>query len=420
MERINFGKLKDVIEPPDLIDIQSKSYKDFLQMDVAPNHRKVMGLQAVFKEVFPIESYDNRLVLDFVKYEFMPIKDSPYQCLKDGKTYAAPLHVTFRLKNVEEVCEEVVYMGEIPVMTESGSFVVNGAERVVVSQLHRSPGICFEQATHANGSTIYSFRLIPDHGSWVEVQFDASSIIHIYLDRQHRRRKFMAPTFLRAIGYGADEELLGLFYKIEKLSLRSEIGEEKLLHRVLKEDVIDVESQAILGRRYDALTRNMIKQMVAAKFDAVDVVNVSWDEGLFLRNIQKDTTHSEDEALKDIFKKLRPGDPPTVNNARQMLKNLFFDPRRFDLGRVGRYKINQKLGLKKDKSLRMLDNEDFVEALRYLINLSRGNGMVDDIDHLGSRRLRTVGELVENQCRVGLARTQRTLRERMVFMDSAI
>ncbi|MCG2660956.1 MAG: DNA-directed RNA polymerase subunit beta [Kiritimatiellae bacterium] len=420
MERINFGKLKDVIEPPDLIDIQVKSYKDFLQMDVVPNHRKVMGLQAVFKEVFPIESYDNRLVLDFVKYEFTQPKDSPYQCLKDGKTYAAPLHVTFRLKNVEEVCEEAVYMGEIPVMTESGSFVVNGAERVVVSQLHRSPGICFEQATHANGSTIYSFRLIPDHGSWVEVQFDASSIIHIYLDRQHRRRKFMAPTFLRAIGYGTDEELLGLFYKIEKLNLRSEIDEEKLLHRVLKEDIIDVESQAILGRRYDALTRNLIKQMVAAKFDAVDVVDISWDEGLFLRNIQKDTTHSEDEALKDIFKKLRPGDPPTVNNARQMLKNLFFDPRRFDLGRVGRYKINQKLGLKKDKSLRMLDNEDFVEALRYLINLSRGNGMVDDIDHLGSRRLRTVGELVENQCRVGLARTQRTLRERMVFMDSAI
>ncbi|MDD5677836.1 MAG: DNA-directed RNA polymerase subunit beta [Kiritimatiellae bacterium] len=420
MERINFGKLKEVIEPPDLIDIQAKSYKDFLQLDVPPNHRKEMGLQAVFKEVFPIESYDNRLVLDFVKYEFAQSKNSPYQCLKDGETYAAPLHVTFRLKNVEEVSEEVIYMGEIPLMTESGSFVVNGAERVVVSQLHRSPGICFEQALHANGSTIYSFRLIPDHGSWVEVQFDAGGIIHIYLDRQHRRRKFMAPTFLRAIGYGSDEELLGLFYKIEKLNLSGEIADDKLLNRVLKEDIIDVESQAILGRRYDAVTRNLIKQMVTAKFTAVDVVDVSWDEGLFLRNIQKDTTHSEEEALKDIFKKLRPGDPPTVNNARQMLKNLFFDPRRFDLGRVGRYKINQKLGLKKEKNLRMLDNEDFLEALRYLINLSRGHGMVDDIDHLGSRRLRTVGELVENQCRVGLARTQRTLRERMVFMDSAI
>ncbi|MBI2438673.1 MAG: DNA-directed RNA polymerase subunit beta, partial [Lentisphaerae bacterium] len=199
-----------------------------------------------------------------------------------------------------------------------------------------------------------------------------------------------------------------------------ELDEEKLSARALKEDVIDLESQAILGRRYDPLTSNLIKQMITAKFATVEVVDVSWDNGLFLRNIQKDQTNSEEEALKDLFRKLRPGDPPTVSNARQMLKNLFFDPRRFDLGRVGRYKINQKLGLKKEKDLRMLDNEDVVEALRYLINLTRGQGLVDDIDHLGSRRLRTVGELVENQCRLGLARTQRTLRERMVFMDSAI
>jgi len=308
--------------------------------------------------------------------------------------------VTFRLKNGEEVCEETVYMGEIPVNTESGSFVINGAERVVVSQLHRSPGICFEQATHANGTTIYSFRLIPDHGSWVEVQFDTNNIIHIYLDRQHRRRKFLAVTFLRAIGFGANDDLLNIFYKFEKISLKNPVTDDQIAHRVLKEDIIDVDSQAILGRRYDPVTRSLIKQMVAAKFDAVDAVDVSWDEGVFLRNVQKDTTNSEEDALKEIFKKLRPGDPPTVNNARQMLKNLFFDPRRFDLGRVGRYKINQKLGLKRDKELRALDNEDVVEALRYLIMLLRGKGMVDDIDHLGSRRLRTVGELVENQCRV--------------------
>ncbi|MBI2442023.1 MAG: DNA-directed RNA polymerase subunit beta [Lentisphaerae bacterium] len=420
MEHINFGKLKDIIQPPDLIDIQVKSYDDFLQIDVAPTSRKEIGLQAVFKEVFPIQSYDNRLALDFVKYEFARPKNSPYQCLREGETYAAPLHVTFRLKNGEEVCEETVYMGEIPIMTESGSFVVNGAERVVVSQLHRSPGICFEQTIHANGTTIYSFRLIPDHGSWVEVQFDAAGIIQIYLDRQHRRRKFLATTFLRAIGYGSDEKLLEIFYKVEKLNLRGELDDEKLAKRVLKEDIIDLESQAILARRYDPLTLNLIKQMVAAKYTTVEVVDVSWDNGLFLRNIQKDTNNSEEEALKELFRKLRPGDPPTVANARQMLKHLFFDPRRFDFGRVGRYKINQKLGLRPTKDLRTLDNEDVVEALRYLINLTRGQGMVDDIDHLGSRRLRTVGELVENQCRLGLARTQRTLRERMVFMDSAI
>ncbi len=419
-DRINVGKLKDVIEPPDLIEIQTRSYKDFLQLDVPSNKRRDVGLQAVFKEVFPIVSYDDRYVLDFVRYEFVPSRKNPDQCLKDGDSFAAALHVTFRLKSEEGICEEVVYMGEIPVMTESGSFVINGAERVVVSQLHRSPGICFEQAPHANGSTIYSFRLIPDHGSWVEVRFDANNLINIYLDRQHRRRKFLASTFLRSIGYGSDEELLALFYRIEKIKLNEELTDDRLAHRLLKEDIIDVESQAILGRRFDPLSRNLIKQMKAARFEAVDVVDVSWDEGMMARNIQKDPTNSEEDALKDIFKKLRPGDPPTVNNARQMLKALFFDPRRFDLGRVGRHKINQKLNLKADKTLRALDNEDFIEALRYLINLSRGKGVIDDIDHLGSRRLRTVGELVENQCRVGLARTQRTLRERMVFMDSTI
>jgi DNA-directed RNA polymerase subunit beta len=420
VERKNYGQLKDIIEPPDLIEIQTKSYQDFLQMDVDSNRRRNVGLQAVFKAVFPIESHDGRFILDFVRYELKPPKRSPDDSLRDGESYAATLFVTFRLKNGDEVCEEEVYMGEIPVNTASGSFVINGAERVIVSQLHRSPGICYEQAVHSNGSTIFSFRLIPDHGSWVEVQFDANDLINIYLDRQHRRRKFLAVTFLRAIGYGSDENLLGLYYRVEKLSLREDLDDEKMTFRVLKDDIIDVDSQAILGRRYDAINPSLLKQMRVAKFDNVEVIDVSWDEGLFLRNIQKDTTRSEEEALKDIFKKLRPGDPPTVNNARQMLKNLFFDPRRFDLGSVGRYKINQKLQLNKDKELRALDKEDILEAIRYLINLKRGKGTVDDIDHLGSRRLRTVGELVENQCRLGLARTQKTLRERMVFIDSTI
>ncbi len=420
VERKNYGQLKDSVEPPDLIDIQTRSYRDFLQMDVASNRRKPIGLQAVLKEVFPIESYDGRFILDFVRYELKPPRRTPDECLREGETYAATLFVTFRLKNGDEVCEEEVYMGEIPVNTESGSFVINGADRVIVSQLHRSPGICYEQTLHSNGSTIYSFRLIPDHGSWVEVQFDANDLINIYMDRQHRRRKFLAATFLRAIGYGTDEELLGLYYRFDKLSIRAAASDEQLAHLVLKEDVIDVDSQAMLGRRYDYITRGLLKQMQVAKFDAVDVVDVSWDEGLFLRNVQKDGTRSEEDALKEIFKKLRPGDPPTVSNARQMLKNMFFDPRRFDLGRVGRHKINQKLKLKKEKDLRALDNEDIVEAIRYLIGLAQGKGLVDDIDHLGSRRLRTVGELVENQCRLGLARTQKTLRERMVFIDSTV
>ncbi len=420
VERINYGKLRDIIAPPDFIDIQTNSYRDFLQSEVAPNKRKLIGLQSVLKSVFPIESYNGRFVLDFVSYELGAPKKSALDCLRDGDTYSAPLSVTFRLKNGDEVCEEVVYMGELPLMTDGGSFVINGADRVVVSQLHRSPGICFEQSQHANGSTIYSFRLIPDHGSWVEVQFDANNFIYIYLDRQHRRRKFLAATFLRALGYSLDEEVLGLFYKFEKISVGADVPSEQLENRVLKDDVIDVDSQAILGRRYDPVTRSLMKQMQSSGFKTVDVVDVSWDRGVFLRNVQKDPTNSEEEALRDIFKKLRPGDPPTVNNAKQMLKNLFFDPRRFDLGRVGRYKINQKLGLKKEKNLRALDDEDIVVALRYLINLFHGEGRIDDIDHLGSRRIRTVGELIENQCRLGLARTQKTLRERMVFIDSSV
>jgi len=419
-ETINFGKLKDIIEPPDLIDLQKHSYREFLQLDVPLTRRKNIGLQSVFKEVFPIESYDGSCVLDFVSYEFSLPKKTPDQCLKDGETYAAPLHVKFRLKNGDEVCEEVVYMGEIPISTESGSFVVNGAERCIVSQLHRSPGICFERTIHSNGSPIFSFRLIPDHGSWVEVQFDASHMVHIYLDRQHRRRKFLAVTFLRAIGYGTNDELLRLYYRFDKINLHGDLPDDKLKFLVLKDDVIDVATQTIIGRRYDYVTPSLLKQMKGAKYEKVDVVDVAWDEGLFLRNLQKDSTNSEEEALKEIFMKLRPGDPPTVNGARQMLKNLFFDPRRFDLGRVGRYKINQKLKLNEKKDLRAIDNEDMVEAIRYLINLSRGNGMIDDIDHLGSRRLRVVGELLENQCRLGLARAQRTLRERIMYIDTSV
>ncbi len=419
-DRIKFGKLKDIIEPPDLIELQTNSYSSMLQAELSPTKRKNIGLQGVFRELFPITSYDERFVLDFVQYELAPPKKTPYECLRDGETYASPLHVTFRLKSLDEVCEEVVYMGEIPAITPNGSFIINGAYRVVVSQLHRSPGICYEQTLHSNGSTIYSFRLIPDHGSWVEVQFDAANLIHIYIDRQYRRRKFLAVTFLRAIGYSTDEELLSLFYTFDALDVKGNYTEEQLAYKVLKEDIIDVDSQVVLGRRYEPVTPALLEQMKAANFETVEVVNVAWDEGVLLHNLQKDPTHSEEEALKDIFKRLRPGDPPTVNNARQMLKNLFFDSRRFDLGRVGRYKINQKLGLQTDKDLRSLDPEDMIEAFRYLINLQRGRGSIDDIDHLGSRRLRTVGELVENQCRIALARTQRTLRERMVFLDATV
>ena len=416
VERMNFGQLADVVELPDLIEIQTRSYKDFLQMEAAPNKRRAVGLQAVFKEVFPIESYDGNCTLDFVKYEITPPKQPAFESLKEGESHTAALHVTFRLKNQAEVREETVFMGEVPLITEQGTFIINGAERVIVSQLHRSPGICFEQSVHANGTLLHSFRIIPDRGSWVEVQFDTSDLLNIYLDRKKRRRKFLATTFLRALGYGTDDELLGLFYTFEKLDV-ARAKPEQLEHRVVKADVVDADSQSILIKKFEPVTKDLLKQLQAAGIASLEVVNVAWDEGLLLKSVRKDPAASADDALKDIYHKLRPGDPPTTSNARQLLKRIFFDPRRYDLGRVGRYKIQQKLSLDPKNESRVLEKEDFVAAVKYLINLRRGEGTIDDIDHLGSRRIRTVGELVENQCRVGLARTERLVRERMTVFD---
>lgn len=421
--RVNYGKLTDIIEAPDLIEIQTNSYKDFLQLDVPATKRKRVGLQAVFRELFPIESYDGKVVLDYLKYEVNEPKMGPVECIREGQSYSAPLYVTFRLKDGDEVREEDMYMGEVPLMTVQGSFIINGAERVVVSQLHRSPGICFEQNMHPNGTMLFSFRIIPDRGSWIEVQFDTSDNLYIYLDRTRRRRKFLASTFLRALGYDSDDELLSIFYTLEDLDLKGTPSEASLANRVLREEAIDVNSSTVLARRYEPLTRDLVKQMKAAGIATIRVVNVAWDDGLILKSIQKDPTHSTEEALKDIYMKLRPGDPPTTSNAKQMLKRVFFDPRRYDLGRVGRYKIQQKLGLADEPDEakgRILQKEDLIAAIKYLVNLRNGEGTVDDIDHLGSRRVRTVGELLENQCRVGLARTERLVRDRMTALDPSV
>ncbi len=418
-ERKNFGKLKDALEAPDLIEIQLNSYKEFLQLDVAPSKRKKMGLQTVLSEAFPIESYDGQIALDFVSYEIKRPKLNMLESLREGETFSAPLYVTFKLREGEDLREDTLFMGEIPLMTDSGSFVINGAERVIVSQLHRSPGICFEQSQHANGSILHSFRIIPDHGSWIEAQFDTSDLIYIYLDRKRRRRKFLASTFLRALGYATDEEILGLYYKFETFSLaKRAFKEEELENLVLSEDIIDADSESVIGRRYDALTVDMISRAKLAGYKKVGVVNVEWDQGLFLKSVKEDTTRTVDEALKDLYQKLRPGDPPTTASARQMIKRLFFDEARFSLSRVGRYKIQQKLNVK--SSSLTLEVDDVVEALRYMILIRKGEGTLDDIDHLGSRRIRTVGELLEGQCRVGLARIQRLVKERMTIFDTTV
>jgi DNA-directed RNA polymerase subunit beta len=433
VERKDFGKLKAVAQPPDLIEIQTKSYADFLQLDVPPGRRENKGLQAIFREVFPIESYDGRYTLDFAKYELSEPKMGPLEALAEGDTFAAPLHATFRLKDGDEIREEDVYMGEIPLMTRDGAFVVNGAERVIVSQLHRSPGICSERAIHPNGQSLYSVRLIPDRGSWIEIQFDTNDIMWVYMDRRRRRRKFHATMFLRTLGFGSDEAMLRQYYRFQALDVKGKHADADLEHLIFKDDVIDVDSQAVLARRYEPVTEAVLQQMAAAGFSKVDVVDVAWDDGIFVKTLRQDATHTEEDALKELYHRLRPGDPATASNAKQLIKRLFFDPRRYDLGRVGRHKINQKLGLsgrvpeerrtlteaEEGNKKSEVTGVEVIEAIRHLLDIRMGRAVVDDIDHLGSRRIRTAGELLENQCRVGLARTERLIRERMTLFDPA-
>jgi DNA-directed RNA polymerase subunit beta len=420
VERINFGRIKEVVAPPNLIEIQIDSYREFLQLDAAPSRRKNVGLQAVFTEVFPIESYDGKVSLDFHSYEIGEPKLTWLECLREGITYGAPLHVTFLLKQEKGTTEEKVFMGELPLMTPQGTFVINGAERVIVSQLHRSPGLAFEATQHPNGKMLHSFRIIPDRGSWYEAQFDTSDLLYVYLDRKKRRRKFLTTTFFRALGYSSDADILKLFYDIEELSLKNAENLEELSNKVLVEDAEDKTKGIVVARAFEPLSKAVLRQIAELGVTRVRVVDTSVDDGIIIKCLKKDPARNEEEALKDIYRRLRPGDPPTAANARALLKRLFFDPKRYDLGRVGRYKINQKLGLPGNNDSRILTKEDLVAATKYLLRLKRGEGSLDDIDHLGSRRVRTVGELLANQCRVGLARTERLVKERMTLFDQGV
>ena len=433
-ERINFGKIKEIIAPPNLIELQTNSYRDFLQAEASPSKRKNLGLQAVFTEVFPIESYDGKCVLDFHSYEIGEPKVDWLECLREGLTYGAPLYVTFLLKEEKATKEEKVFMGELPLMTPQGTFVINGAERVIVSQLHRSPGLAFEATQHPNGKLLHSFRIIPDRGSWYEAQFDTSDLLYVYLDRKKRRRKFLTTTLFRALAFldsdskgkdsqdknrGTDEEILKLFYEVEEFSVKEAEKREDLPNKVLVEDAVDSEKGLVIARAFEPLSKAVVKQIAELGVSKIRVVDTTLDDGIVIKCMKKDPAKNEEEALKDIYRRLRPGDPPTAANARALIKRLFFDPKRYDLGRVGRYKINQKLGIKGGDS-RILTKTDLVAATKYLLRLKKGEGSLDDIDHLGSRRVRTVGELLANQCRVGLARTERLVKERMTLFDQGV
>ncbi len=438
-ERINFGKIKEIIAPPNLIELQTNSYKEFLQADVPQSKRKNLGLQSVFQEVFPIESYDGKCVLDFHSYEIGEPKLDWLECLRESLTYGAPLYVTFLLKEEKGTKEEKVFMGELPLMTPQGTFVINGAERVIVSQLHRSPGIAFEKTIHPNGKELFSFRIIPDRGSWYEAQFDTGDLLYVYLDRKKRRRKFLTTTLFRALSFldhpeekgkgkdkdkdaathrGTDEEILKLFYEIEEFTIKEAEKLEDLQNKVLVKDAVD-DKGVVVARAFEPLSKAVVKQIAELGINKIKVVDTTADEGIIIKCLKKDPAKNEEEALKDIYRRLRPGDPPTAANARALIKRLFFDAKRYDLGRVGRYKINQKLGLKENDS-RILTKADLAGATKYLLRLKKGEGSLDDIDHLGSRRVRTVGELLSNQCRVGLARTERLVKERMTLFDQGM
>ncbi|MBR2872880.1 MAG: DNA-directed RNA polymerase subunit beta [Lentisphaeria bacterium] len=416
-DRRNFGKLRDVLDIPDLIGLQVDSYENFLQRDVPPEQRKKQGLQEVFEEIFPIESFDKKMRLEFVSYEIGECpahKSDVIDCIKDGKIYDAPLYVNFLLKLPDREIPERVLMGDIPIMTDRGTFIINGAERVIISQLHRSPGICFEKTRHTSGRVLYSYRVIPDRGSWIDVQFDINDQIQIYLDRRRRRRKFPITTFLRAIGYPTNRDIISEIHEVKTIKTSDLVKEEHLEHYYTIDGIYDDNERTVVEELLQ-LNENLLGKIVSAGIEEVELAYVPKGDNYIFNSMRRDPARDEIEALKQIYHKMRPGDPPNDNNARLLIKRYFFDNRRYDLGAVGRFKLNERLNLDVPADCRVLDKRDLMEATKLLIAMRFNNWPVDDIDHLGARRVRTVGELLQGQCRQGLLRTERQIREHMTF-----
>ncbi len=407
---------------PDFLDIQKLSYKDFLQEDVLPGKRKLQGLEQLFKEVFPIYSYDGKTCLEFDSYTLGVPKHDIAECQKRGLTYSIPLKVKLRLKKNGAVKEEIVFMGNLPKMTPQGSFIINGAERVIVSQLHRTPGMCFEQIKRTGTALLHMFRIIPNRGSWLEAEFNRKSQIHFYLDKKRSRRKLLATTLLRALGYGSDRDIIGLFCEVEEVKLKSPADYKNLTGRYLSAPVLDEravsDENTVLVRAYEKLEEEEIGRLRIAKVKKVEVFQPGPCVEPVVSMLRIDPTKSKKEAQKHIYKKLRPGDPPTEAKASGLIERRFFDRRRFDLGAVGRFKINQKFGMpttREERKKITLRKRDIAEALRYLMRLNAGEAdtCVDDIDHMGMRRVAMVGELLQEQCRLALTRLERMVKDKM-------
>jgi DNA-directed RNA polymerase subunit beta len=424
---VDFAKLKPVLPMPDLLDIQIQSFSKLVEQETAPEKQWDFSLDRVFGEIFPISDVNENFTLEYVSATLGEPKYDVEECIERDMTYAAPLKALLRLivwedlegeeRRPKDIIEKEVYLGDLPLLTDLGTFIINGAERVVVSQLHRSPGVVFEESIHPNGTKLNSARIIPFRGSWVEFTIDINDICYVHIDK---KKKFPATALLRAFGYGSDPELFQLFFSSEKKSLKKADFEtdSPLLGKFLADEVVDEESGEILVEHGSEITEEVlgILQRLGRKKTEVYTSGTAGDRGeskIVRQTIKKDPTASEEEALYAIYSLLRPGEAPNVETAREALDRVFFSPKRYDLGRVGRYKINQRLGLDTPGSTTVLTRDDFVAILRYLIELSEGRGFTDDIDHLGNRRVRTVGELVANQLSVGLSRMARLVRERM-------
>ncbi len=480
-ERLSFGKVPPLLDVPYLLEFQKVSYERFLQKDVKPEERKDVGLQAAFKSAFPISDYNETATIEFIEYSIKKPKFTMRECLHKGVTYGAPLKIKVRLnlyeidesktKVLKESREQEVYMGEIPLMTDTGTFIINGTERVIVSQLHRSPGVFFspdKTKTHVSGRPLYTSRVIPSRGSWLDFEFDTKDVLYVRIDR---RRKIPATIVLKALGY-SNEELLSTFYpsevikihkkdkftrplseiltgvkskfevkdpktgdvilkeggKITKASLRRldnagiteiPISREEIIGRITLKDIIDPETGEIILESNEPITEEILDKVVALKLDSIELLFI--DNVRYLPSLRDtiitDRVNTREEALIEIYKKLRPGEPSTVEAAEELFNGLFFDEKRYDLSPVGRLKINKKLGLDIPLDTKVLTDKDIIEIVMYLLKLRTGRGEVDDIDHLGNRRVRGVGELLENQFRIGLIRMERAIREKMTLTE---
>ena len=439
-ERINFGKIKLPDEQPDLLDIQLETYKEFIQLETTPENRSNEGLYQVFKENFPISDTRNIFVLEFIDYFVDPPRYTIDECIERGLTYCVPLKAKLKLScndpehiDFKTIVQDV-FLGNIPYMTPKGTFIVNGAERVIVSQLHRSPGVFFGQSFHPNGTKIYSARVIPFKGAWMEFATDINNVMYAYIDR---KKKFPVTMLLRAVGYDSDKDILTLFdladeIEISKKTASKAIG-RKLAARVLKtwmEDFVDedtgevvsIERNEVLLERDTIIDEDNIQLIIESGNKSVFAHKDSHtaDYSIIFNTLNKDTSNSEIEALNHIYKQLRGSEPPDEETARGIIEKLFFSDKRYDLGEVGRYKINKKLELDIDMDTKVLTKTDIIAIVKYLVNLSNQKAEIDDIDHLSNRRVRTVGEQLYTQFGVGLARMARTIRERMNVRDNEV